>query len=102
MDEIHTPDSSRYFYKEGFEKKIKAAESPEQLSKEFVREWLMDNGFQGLEGQSMPVMTDDFVWSVSERYRSLYQIITGQEFEAKPDPRVADAIVECVNSWSAE
>lgn len=81
IDEIHTPDSSRYFYKEGYEARQKAGESQKQLSKEFVREWLMANGFQGLEGQKVPVMDDAFVNLVSERYIELYESIIGQKFE---------------------
>jgi len=81
IDEIHTPDSSRYFYKDGYQARQDTGEPQKQLSKEFVREWLMENGFRGLEGQIMPVMPDDFVWKVSERYIELYEIITGQKFQ---------------------
>ena len=81
MDEIHTPDSSRYFYADGYEERQKKGEKQKQLSKEFVREWLMDNGFQGKEGQQMPIMPDDFVKVVSERYIELYEKITGYTFE---------------------
>jgi len=81
IDEIHTPDSSRYFYKEGYEARQANGEPQKQLSKEFVREWLMANGFQGLEGQQVPVMDDDFVNLVSERYIELYENITGDKFE---------------------
>ncbi|MCB0480813.1 MAG: phosphoribosylaminoimidazolesuccinocarboxamide synthase [Flavobacteriales bacterium] len=81
IDEIHTPDSSRYFYADGYEVRQKAGEKQKQLSKEFVREWLMDNGFQGLEGQQMPNMPDEFVKTVSERYIELYESITGKSFE---------------------
>jgi len=80
IDEIHTPDSSRYFYKEGFEERQAKGEKQKHLSKEFVREWLIANGFQGKDGQSMPEMPDDFVASVSERYIELYEQITGQAF----------------------
>lgn len=80
IDEIHTPDSSRYFYKSGFEERQKAGERQKQLSKEFVREWLMANGFQGKKGQSMPEMTEDFVNQVSERYIELFEKITGNTF----------------------
>jgi phosphoribosylaminoimidazole-succinocarboxamide synthase len=83
IDEIHTPDSSRYFYSEGFEERQERGEGQQQLSKEFVREWLMEQGFQGLEGQTMPDMPQDFVWTVSERYRELYALVTGQDFEAE-------------------
>ena len=81
IDEIHTPDSSRYFLKEGYDEALQNGERPRQLSKEFVREWLMANGFQGLEGQTMPEMPDDFVWEVSDRYCELYHILTGKEIE---------------------
>lgn len=81
IDEIHTPDSSRYFYKEGYEERQQAGQSQKQLSKEFVREWLMANDFQGLEGQKVPVMDDAFVDLVSERYIELFESITGQKFE---------------------
>jgi phosphoribosylaminoimidazole-succinocarboxamide synthase len=80
IDEIHTPDSSRYFYKEGYEERQAKGEPQKQLSKEFVREWLMANGFQGKEGQTVPEMTDDFVNLVSERYIELYENITGEQF----------------------
>ena len=81
IDEIHTPDSSRYFVADGFEEKQAKGERQTQLSKEFVREWLMQNGFQGLEGQSQPDMPDEFVWEISNRYIALYEKVTGKEFE---------------------
>ncbi|MBK9359120.1 MAG: phosphoribosylaminoimidazolesuccinocarboxamide synthase [Bacteroidales bacterium] len=81
IDEIHTPDSSRYFYLEGYERRQAAGEPQKQLSKEFVREWLIANNFQGKEGQQMPEMTDLFVNQVSERYIELYESITGSPFE---------------------
>ncbi len=80
IDEIHTPDSSRYFYMDGYEERFAKGEPQKQLSKEFVREWLMENGFQGQEGQQVPEMTDEFVNSVSERYIELYEKITGEKF----------------------
>jgi len=80
IDEIHTPDSSRYYYLDGYEERQDRGERQQQLSKEFVREWLMANGFQGQEGQLMPGMPDAFVWEVSERYIELYEAITGQAF----------------------
>jgi phosphoribosylaminoimidazole-succinocarboxamide synthase len=80
MDEIHTPDSSRYFYAEGYQEKFEKGEPQKQLSKEFVREWLMDNGFQGKEGQQVPEMTDEIVESISNRYIELYENITGEIF----------------------
>lgn len=84
IDEIHTPDSSRYFYKEGYEKRQQKGEAQKQLSKEFVRKWLIENGFQGKDGQVVPVMTADIVKSISERYIELYEQIIGEKFE-KPD-----------------
>ena len=80
IDEIHTPDSSRYFYLEGYEERQAKGENQKQLSKEFVREWLMANGFQGEAGQKMPELTDDFVNQISERYIELYENITGEKF----------------------
>jgi phosphoribosylaminoimidazole-succinocarboxamide synthase len=80
IDEIHTPDSSRYFYTEGYEERFRKGEPQKQLSKEFVREWLMENGFQGKAGQVVPEMTPDIVQSISERYIELYEHITGETF----------------------
>lgn len=81
IDEIHTPDSSRYFYKEGYEERQTKGEKQKQLSKEFVREWLMENGFQGKEGQKIPELTPEVVTSISERYIELYEKITGKAFK---------------------
>ncbi|MBE6226906.1 MAG: phosphoribosylaminoimidazolesuccinocarboxamide synthase [Bacteroidales bacterium] len=81
IDEIHTPDSSRYFYKEGYQERFDKGEQQKQLSKEFVREWLMENNFSGQEGQQVPEMTDEIVESISERYIELYENITGSKFE---------------------
>lgn len=80
IDEIHTPDSSRYFYAEGYEERFKKGEAQKQLSKEFVREWLMANGFQGKEGQQVPEMTPQIVTSISDRYIELFENITGDNF----------------------
>lgn len=80
IDEIHTPDSSRYFYSEGYEERQKNNETQKQLSKEFVRQWLIQNNFQGLEGQTVPVMSDEYIQTVSERYIELYENITGEKF----------------------
>ncbi|MEN0083044.1 phosphoribosylaminoimidazolesuccinocarboxamide synthase, partial [Flavobacterium lindanitolerans] len=80
IDEINTPDSSRYFYKEGYEERQERGESQKQLSKEFVRQWLIANGFQGKEGQQIPEMTEEYVESVSERYIELYENILGEQF----------------------
>ena len=81
IDEIHTPDSSRYFYQEGYEQRQKNGEPQKQLSKEFVRQWLIENGFQGKDGQQVPEMTDDIVSSISDRYKELYQQMTGKMLE---------------------
>lgn len=80
IDEIHTPDSSRYFYADGYQKRQENGEEQKQLSKEFVRRWLIENGFQGKEGQQIPEMTDDYIASVSERYIELYENIIGEAF----------------------
>jgi len=80
IDEIHTPDSSRYFYLDGYEERQKKGEAQKQLSKEFVREWLMDNGFQGQEGQQVPEMTEEVIARISERYIELYEVVTGKTF----------------------
>jgi phosphoribosylaminoimidazole-succinocarboxamide synthase len=80
IDEIHTPDSSRYFYAEGYEARQDNNEPQKQLSKEFVRQWLISNDFQGLDGQTVPVMSDDYIETVSERYIELYENITGETF----------------------
>ena len=81
IDEIHTPDSSRYFYKKGYEERQDKGEAQKQLSKEFVRQWLISNDFQGLEGQSVPEMSDTYINSVSERYIELFENITGEKFQ---------------------
>jgi phosphoribosylaminoimidazole-succinocarboxamide synthase len=80
MDEIHTPDSSRYFYLEGYEQRQKNGEEQKQLSKEFVRKWLIENGFQGKEGQQIPAMSDDWVNEISARYIELFEKVTGKQF----------------------
>ena len=81
MDEVHTPDSSRYYYADGYEERLAKGEKQKQLSKEFVREWLMANGFQGQEGQSVPEMTPEVVAGITDRYIELYEKITGTPFE---------------------
>lgn len=96
IDEIHTPDSSRYFYKDGYEERQKKGEPQKQLSKEFVREWLMANGFQGKPGQQMPVMPDEFVTTVSNRYIELYEIVTGKKFKHNNAPDLLSDIENCV------
>lgn len=92
MDEIHTPDSSRYFYADGYEQRFTNGEPQKQLSKEFVREWLMDNGFQGKAGQQVPEMTSAIVNGISERYIELYENITGQQFEKATEANIAARI----------
>jgi phosphoribosylaminoimidazole-succinocarboxamide synthase len=92
IDEIHTPDSSRYFYAEGYQERQQKGEPQKQLSKEFVRQWLISHGFQGLEGQSLPEMTDAYVTSVSERYVELYENILGTPFEKGDISDIANRI----------
>lgn len=100
IDEIHTPDSSRYFYSEGFEERQKNGEQQKQLSKEFVREWLMENGFQGKEGQQIPEMTETVINNISDRYIELYEQVTGKKFvkesfsEAEMVAKIEAAIAE--------
>ena len=98
IDEIHTPDSSRYFYADDYAERFAKGLPPRQLSKEFVREWLMAHGFQGLENQIMPVMPDSFVDEITDRYRELYTIITGQEVEiSQEEPK--ERIARNVTNW---
>lgn len=92
MDEIHTPDSSRYFYKEPYAELLAKGLAQKQLSKEFVREWLIANGFQGKEGQSIPSITDEFVKQISERYILLYEEITGLKFQKEPQEDLSNRI----------
>lgn len=92
IDEIHTPDSSRYFYADGYAERQSKGEKQKQLSKEFVREWLIANNFQGLEGQTMPVMPDEFVNTVTERYIELYEKITGEKFVRADNSNVEQRI----------
>ena len=99
MDESHTPDSSRYFYSEGYEERFAKGEPQKQLSKEFVREWLMDNGFQGKEGQQVPEMTDEIVTSISERYIELYEHITGEKFVKEDTSNIAERIEKNVTEY---
>ncbi len=100
IDEIHTPDSSRYFYQDGFEDRQIKSLPQKQLSKEFVREWLMDNGFQGKDGQQVPEMTDEVVNNISARYIELYEQVTGEKFvkeiinENKAEQRIQEAIAQ--------
>ena len=99
IDEIHTPDSSRYFYADGYEERQEKGEPQKQLSKEFVRQWLISNGFQGLEGQQIPEMTDDYVTSVSERYIELFENITGDTFQKANLENIEDRIRENVEGF---
>ena len=92
MDEIHTPDSSRYFYAEGYEERFRKGEPQRQLSKEFVREWLMSEGFMGKAGQQVPAMTSDIVAGISQRYVELYEQITGETFVPQPAEGLAERI----------
>ncbi|MBI9052390.1 MAG: phosphoribosylaminoimidazolesuccinocarboxamide synthase [Bacteroidales bacterium] len=98
IDEIHTPDSSRYFYLEGYQERQDKGENQKQLSKEFVREWLMKNGFQGEEGQKVPEITEEFADQVSERYIELYESITGDKFVKADADEVAARIEKNVTS----
>lgn len=96
MDEIHTPDSSRYFYAEGYEERQATGERQRQLSKEFVREWLMANGFQGKDGQKMPEMPDAFVDEITARYIELFELVTGKTFVKDTSADVAERIYNAV------
>jgi len=101
IDEIHTPDSSRYFYSEGYKERLEKGEAQKQLSKEFVRQWLIENGFQGKDGQQIPEMSDEFCNQVSERYIELFESITGDKF-VKSDlsnisERIANNVTEYLN-----
>ncbi len=92
IDEVHTPDSSRYFYQEGYHARQTAGEPQKQLSKEFVRQWLIENGFQGKEGQKVPNMTDAIVESISERYRELYEQMTGEKLSNLDSQNILERI----------
>ena len=99
MDEIHTPDSSRYFYAEGYEERFAKGEPQRQLSKEFVRQWLIEHDFMGKEGQQVPEMTDEYCQSVADRYIELYEEITGTTFERATDVDLAARIERNVTQW---
>ncbi len=99
IDEIHTPDSSRYFYADKYEERFAAGEQQKQLSKEFVREWLMENGFQGLEGQKVPEMTDEIVESISNRYIELYEQVTGEKFVKSESDNILTRIEGNINEF---
>lgn len=99
IDEIHTPDSSRYFYVEGYEERQKKAESQKQLSKEFVRQWLIQNNFQGFEGQELPIMSNAYIETVSERYIELFENITGETFIKADVSNIDERIKENVLNY---
>ncbi|MBV6652830.1 MAG: phosphoribosylaminoimidazolesuccinocarboxamide synthase [Mameliella sp.] len=99
IDEIHTPDSSRYYYADGYEERQVKGEHQKQLSKEFVREWLMEHGFQGKEGQIMPIMPDGFIEEVSDRYIELYERITGLTFERTDTTNIVNRISQNVMAY---
>jgi len=103
IDEVHTPDSSRYFYRDGYEKRQQSGEPQKQLSKEFVREWLIEHGFQGKSGQQMPEITDEFVNSISDRYIELYEQVTGKKLNLPPDGedielRIKQNVLKSINN----
>ena len=102
MDELHPPDSSRYVYAEGYAERFEAGEPQKQLSKEFVREWLMDNGFQGKEGQQVPEMTPEIVKGISDRYIELYEAVTGETFCREEHDDLAERIEKNVNAYLAQ
>jgi phosphoribosylaminoimidazole-succinocarboxamide synthase len=99
IDEIHTPDSSRYFYAEGYQERQEKGETQKQLSKEFVRQWLIENGFQGLEGQQIPEMSDEKIIEISNRYIELYEQITGEKFVKASTENVLNRIEKNVKSF---
>lgn len=102
MDEIHTPDSSRYFYADGYEERLAKGGRQKQLSKEFVREWLMANGFQGQEGQKVPEMTPEIVAGITDRYIELYENITGEKFVRSAEGADTDTILRRIETNVAE
>jgi len=99
IDEIHTPDSSRYFYADGYEERQESGEQQKQLSKEFVRQWLIGNGFQGKEGETVPHMSDAFVEEVSDRYIELYESITGEKFVKADTSSIEERILKNINEF---
>ena len=101
IDEIHTPDSSRYFYAEGYEEKFEKGEAQKQLSKEFVRQWLIENGFMGREGEQVPEMTEEYVNSVSERYIELYEHIVGEPFVKADTENICERIEKNIANYLA-
>jgi phosphoribosylaminoimidazole-succinocarboxamide synthase len=101
IDEIHTPDSSRYFYLEGYQERLDNNQPQRQLSKEFVREWLMENGFQGKDGQTQPQMTNDFVDSITDRYVELYEKVLGKSFQKNPENYTLEKISAAIQNYFA-
>ena len=99
IDEIHTPDSSRYFYEDGYEQRQAENITQKQLSKEFVRQWLIENGFQGLEGQVISEMSDEFINDVSERYIELFELITGDKFIKEDVSDVLHRVENNINNY---
>jgi len=99
IDEIHTPDSSRFFYADGYQERQDKNEPQKQLSKEFVRQWLIENDFQGLDGQTMPIMPDEFVQTVTDRYIELYEVITGKKFERADTTNIEGRIQKNVEAF---
>ncbi|HTF22044.1 MAG TPA: phosphoribosylaminoimidazolesuccinocarboxamide synthase [Chryseolinea sp.] len=106
IDEVHTPDSSRYFYTEGYSQRQDAGETQKQLSKEFVRQWLIENGFQGKDGQQVPAMTDEVVANISNRYKELYQQVRGENLPMvdyqQISQRIEQKIIDSINSANLE
>ncbi len=102
IDEIHTPDSSRYFYADGYEERFRKGEPQRQLSKEFVRQWLIENGFMGKPGQKVPEMTPEFIATVTDRYIELYEHVTGRPFvkadESNLNDRIAVNVLDCLQN----
>jgi len=102
IDEIHTPDSSRYFYANEYEERFAVGEQQKQLSKEFVREWLMENGFQGKEGEQVPEMTDEIIESISNRYIELYEQVTGDKFVRELSEKIPERIEKNITNYLAK
>ncbi len=99
IDEIHTPDSSRYFYRDGYDERQATGQPQRQLSKEFVRQWLIENGFQGRQGEQVPAMTDEVVQMISERYLELYRSFTGEDLKTENSVNLTDKIYQNLHNW---
>lgn len=102
IDEVHTSDSSRYFYADGFEERLQNGEPQKQLSKEFLREWLMEHGFQGRDGETLPDLPDSFRWEVFERYAELYETLTGKSFVPQPTAEFDRDLEKIFSAWRNE